>query len=113
MCAINQTCNYIFSEKISEIKTKLANKDNINSNVAFFRSILETFFRPISNVLFLQYNLYPSYVITWASSGIPGLKWQLGKTEFGMSIENKFAYIVTENVETALALEGGSNLRGS
>ena len=113
MCAINQTCNYIFSTKFSEIKTKLENRDNINSNINFFRSIFETFFRPMNIISFLQYNLYPSYVITWASTGIPGLKWQLGKTEFGVSIENKFAYILTENVETALVLEGGSNLRGS
>ncbi len=96
-----------------EQKISLLSNSGKITNVIFYKEILDTHFNPNKNKNLLQYNLYPSYVITWVSTGIPRLKWQLGKKEFVMNIENKFAYIVTENPTIASEFEGGSGLRGS
>ena len=61
-----------------------------------------------SNKLIIERHLVTSYLMTWISTGIPGIKWNLGKTG-----ENKFAYMVTRDKKNALIFQGGSMYRGS
>lgn len=61
-----------------------------------------------NNIDILEYYLYHSFLITWLSTALPGIKWNLGA-----KTENKFAYLITQNVYNAKMFEGFSQKRGS
>ena len=112
--AINQMCLHIFFtkkndilESINKLNSKSTHMDILNLLINYFSFI------DITNKELLEFNLYPSYLITWFSTGVPGLKWSLGKSEYTIIVENRFAYMITPTVNSAVLFEGKSAIRGS
>jgi hypothetical protein len=68
---------------------------------------------PTENVKKLEFFLYIAFLITWLSTGIPGIKWSLNSKKKKLSFENRFAYLITRNYDIAKMFEGYSKLRGS
>jgi hypothetical protein len=120
--AINQYCNYVFIKNKVNILNDLQpivsenikkhNKLYTNNILLDVFSILIKYFKP--NPIYTEYYLIQSYLITWYSTGIPGIKWNLGEKKVGfLNIENKFAHLLTQNESNAKLLEGFSQKRGS
>ena len=127
--AINQMCNNVFYTKqiLSAIKN-IAKSKIADPEIAFFDEILINYFAPknnniipknnntiaesdlvkFNNIDLLEYYLYHSFLITWLSTALPGIKWNLGS-----KTENKFAYLITQDEKMAKMVEGYSQKRGS
>jgi len=115
--AINQMCNYIIASNhddiINKIKGSTTTADFITNVMKGSFNFMNPEIRKAS-----KYALYVSYIITWISTGVPGIKWGLGSSHIGVGdTENKFSYMVTDNSSSDIAntknFEGGSSLRGS
>ena len=134
--AINQMCNNVFyTKQILSAIMNIAKSKIADPEIAFFDEILIKYFAPkndnntnistvsginksiqldksdlvkFNNIDILEYYLYHSFLITWLSTGFPGLKWNLGA-----KTENKFAYLITQNMYNAKMFEGYSQKRGS
>ena len=110
--AINQMVITIYLANKKMINSEMSNELTLDNII----KILIKYF-DINNVSIknqLQRHLYMSYIITWASTGIPGIKWSLGSSKPLLgSVENKFAYLVTTDVNNARLFEGYSKYRGS
>jgi len=76
----------------------------INKTIESVKSDLVKF----NNIDLLEYYLYHSFLITWLSTGFAGIKWNLDS-----KTENKFAYLITQNMSNAKMFEGYSQKRGS
>jgi hypothetical protein len=137
--AINQMCNHVISTNFTEICDSIiltvdtsidpksaysswpenAQKD-ICMNLAFANSVIVRFFKPECVEKISQLALVISYIITFYSTGIPGIKWGLGDKKFKQSVQNIHAYLLMENNKNALEskslprrFEGASKLRGT
>ena len=72
---------------------------------------------------YLRFLLF-SYMMTITSTGVPGLKWSLTNTQFGISsvdkrkydtnssVDNRFPYLLLEKPIYAVMFEGASKMRG-
>ena len=112
--AINQMCLHVFFTKKTEILEDINKLDDTTTHTDILNLLIKYFsYIDTNNKTLFEFNLYPSYLITWFSTGVPGLKWSLGKTEKTILVENRFAYMITPNVISAVLLEGKSSIRGS
>jgi hypothetical protein len=90
--------------------SSITSVSGINKSMQSVKSVesVESDLVKFNNIDLLEYYLYHSFLITWLSTGFPGLKWNLGA-----KTENKFAYLITQNVSNAKMFEGYSQKRGS
>lgn len=128
--AINQMVTSVYNTNKYQIMRELkslatsqaANSYNCNLECErlFMTQVMRKYFDNVLNAELLQKHMYMAYLVTWLSTGIPGIKWSLGKSAMGFSLENGFSYLVSNNANISelntsntKILEGLSSFRGS
>lgn len=121
---INQTVNEIMDKKLKEITEKIFYDGVVKTILEYFCPFYsERNEVNMNNFYKLTYkHLAISYLITWISTGIPGIKWNLGqKISKALAAvagdkkfkENHFGYLLTRTADDARLFEGLSTLRSS
>lgn len=113
--AINQTVNMILKDRYDEIVKSILEDGVMKTILRYFCPFYDTRDRGELH-RFYDYtykHLSVSYLIAWASTGVPGIKWAIGKKMGLVHLENYFAYLLLEKAEDAKLFDGLSPLRSS